>query len=302
MSTTRRFERGVNVGGALDRRDGRPGWEVRPEHLAIIAAAGFDFVRLPVRWWGHPPELLDTVAALTDAAWAEGLAVLLTMHHADEVNADPAGTAAELAGWWRRIAARFAGARGPVGFELLNEPRMPAGEWNALLPEALGAVREADPTRLVIVGGADASSVAGLRELEPPPDGHLITTIHYYEPFRFTHQGAHWEPDSEAWLGTTWGTDTDHAAVTADLEAAAAWARRHDAPLLAGEFGAIELADQASRVRWTRWVRSELERLGVPWACWDFATDFGLYDLTTGEWRAALLSALFTASPPYNKD
>jgi endoglucanase len=302
MATAPALERGINLGGALDRRDGRPGWDVRPEHLAAIAAAGFDFVRLPVRWWGHPPELLDTVAALTDAAWAEGLAVLLTMHHADEVNADPAGTAVQLAGWWRGIAARFKDTSDPLAFELLNEPRMSPAEWNALLPEALRAVREIDPARPVVVGGADAGSVAGLRELELPSDEHLITTIHYYEPFRFTHQGAHWEPSSEAWLGTTWGTDTDHAAVTADLEAAAAWARRHDVPLLAGEFGAIELADQASRVRWTRWVRSELERLGVPWAYWDFATDFGLYDLAGGEWRADLLSALFTASPPYNKD
>jgi len=212
VSSSSAVERGINLGGALDRRDGRPGWEVRRRHLAAIAAAGFDFVRVPVRLWGHPPELLDTVAALTDAAWAEGLAVLLTMHHADEVNADPAGTAAELAGWWRRIAARFADATGPLAFELLNEPRMPAGEWNALLPEALGAVRGADATRPVIVGGADASSVAGLRDLELPPDEHLIATVHYYEPFRFTHQGATWEPGSEAWAGTVWGSDADRTA------------------------------------------------------------------------------------------
>jgi endoglucanase len=308
MATSPALERGISLGGALDRRDGRPGWEARPRHLAAIATAGFDLVRLPVRWWGHAPGdgLLETVATLVDAAFAEGLAVIVTMHHADEVNADPAGTAAELAGWWRRIAARFAGARGPLAFELLNEPRMPAGEWNALLPEALSAVREADPTRPVIVGGADASSVAGLRELELPPDEHLIATVHYYEPFRFTHQGASWEPGSEDWVGTVWGSDADHAAVTADLESAAAWARRHDVPLLAGEFGTIEIADRASRVRWTRWVRTELERLGVPWAYWDFATDFGAYDLERGEWRADLLSALIPSGrrpvAPYNKD
>ena len=37
MATTLPLERGISLGGTLDRRDGRPGWEVRPRHLAAIA-------------------------------------------------------------------------------------------------------------------------------------------------------------------------------------------------------------------------------------------------------------------------
>ena len=129
-----------------------------------------------------------------------------------------------LAELWRGIATHFLGVRGELAFELLNEPLMSAADWNRLLPDVLASVREVDPERLVVVGGADASSVAGLRALELPADDRLVATVHYYEPFRFTHQGAGWLPGADAWLGATWGTAAERAAVSADLSEAAAWA------------------------------------------------------------------------------
>jgi endoglucanase len=283
------FERGINLGGAFDRRDGRRGWTVRAEHLDAIAAAGFAHVRLPVRWAGTT---LEPVAPVVDAAWERGLGVVLTNHHDDETMADPAGATGRLTTLWQRLSTHFLDAGGPLAFELLNEPRISVEAWNPLLPALVGAVRSVDATRPLVIGGVDMSSVAGLRGLELPDDEHLVATVHYYEPFGFTHQGAGWEPGSDAWLGTRWGTDADHAAVTGDLEAAVAWAAGQGVPLYAGEFGTLATADHESRVRWTRWVRHELESLGIPWAYWDFATDFGVYDLEQDAWREDLLGAL----------
>jgi endoglucanase len=286
------MDRGINLGGAFDRRDTLRGWEVRPEDLDAIAAAGFSSVRLPVRWAGAR---LAAVAEVVEAASTRGLAVVVTNHHDDEAMADPQGATARLAELWRGVATHFLGVRGELVFELLNEPLMSAADWNALLPAVLASVREVDPERLVVVGGADASSVPGLRALELPADDRLVATVHYYEPFRFTHQGAAWLPGADAWLGTTWGTAADRAAVTADLSDAAAWASSRGAPLYFGEFGAVAAADRASRLRWTAWVRHELERLGIPWAYWDLATEFGAYDLERRAWDAEMLDTLVGA-------
>ncbi|MEZ0293216.1 MAG: glycoside hydrolase family 5 protein, partial [Solirubrobacteraceae bacterium] len=109
-------------------------------------------------------------------------------------------------------------------------------------------------------------------------------------PFRFTHQGAPWIAGADAWLGTAWGTDADRARLRADLAAAAAWARGRR--LFLGEFGTRDAAPMAARAAWTALVRAEAERLGMDWAYWDFATEFGAFDVASGSWRAPLLAAL----------
>lgn len=295
--------RGMNLAGVFDGRNAARGWRVRAKHLDDIAAAGFTTVRLPVCWWGYAQSsypyrldgrILDAVEAVLGEAWARDLAVVLTMHHADAVYGDPQGSVDQLVAIGRQIAERFAAATGALAFELLNEPHPPMtpGQWNALLPTVLGGVRDVDANRLVVIGGAEASTVGSLRHLELPPDDHLLATVHYYQPFHFTHQGAPWQVGSAAWLGTGWGSAADRAAVTSDLAEAVAWSQRARVPLYVGEFGALDRADQGSRVRWTHWVRRELDRLGLPWAYWDFGTDFGAYDLGRHTWRQDLLDAL----------
>jgi endoglucanase len=169
-----------------------------------IHAAGFDHVRLPVRFSGHagaaPPfaiddEFLRRVDWAIGQALANDLAVIVDMHSYEEMSKDPDGNAARFVGLWRQIAARYRAAPPAVAFELLNEPhdRLTAEKWNAILGQALRVVRETNPTRTVVLEGVDWASAKNLRDtLAVPDDPAIVGSFHMYQPILFTHQGAPW--------------------------------------------------------------------------------------------------------------
>jgi endoglucanase len=297
---------GINFGGALDGDRWRGGGWLREEHFDVVREAGLDMVRLPVKWSAHQQrrapysiaeELFDRVDWAVHAASRRGLDVVLDVHHFDELCADPDRHTDRFLALWTQIGHRYATVGGELWFELLNEPHDPmsAERWNELLARALSVVRSSRADRGVIVGPVRWNTVDALPTLRLPDDDHLTVTVHYYSPFRFTHQGASWLGGAHDWLGTSWGTDADRARVRADLERASAWARAHGRPLFLGEFGAICGARMPARADWIATVRSEAERLDISWAYWDFATEFGAFDVTHDAWRPALRQALLGA-------
>ena len=134
-----------------------------------------------------------------------------------------------LEGLWRQIAARYKDRSAAVVFELLNEPhdKLTDAKWNAAVPRLLAAVRATNPTRPVIVGPTSWNAIRALDKLEfPETDRNLILTVHYYDPFQFTHQGASWVKGSDKWKGKKWsGTETEQAEIRKALAKAAAWAK-----------------------------------------------------------------------------
>jgi endoglucanase len=199
-------------------------------------------------------------------------------------------------GLWEQIAARYKDRPAAVYFELLNEPhdKLTEAKWNAALPKVLAAVRKTNPTRSVLVGPGQWNGIRALEKLELPKEDHnLILTVHCYDPFEFTHQGATWVKGADKWKGRKWaGTDAEQAALRATLDKAAAWAKEHDRSVFLGEFGAYQEADTESRARWTRFMVREAERRGFSWAYWEFCSGFGAYDPKAEKWRDALKSAL----------
>ncbi|MCD6289334.1 MAG: glycoside hydrolase family 5 protein [Anaerolineae bacterium] len=298
--------RGVNLGNALEApHEGAWGVVLQEQYFRLIREAGFDMVRIPIRWSAHAasgePYTVDErffrrVDWAIDQALGQGLKVVINVHHYDELTRDPEGQHDRFLAIWRQIAERYADDPPGLVFELLNEPhdRLTAPLWNDLLVDALQIVRESNPDRWVVIGPVRWNSVSALPGLKlPQDDRHLIVTVHYYSPFHFTHQGAEWVPGSGAWLGTTWkGTPAERSAVERDLDKAATWARSHGCPLFLGEFGAYSKADMDSRVRWTRFVARQAEARDMSWAYWEFCAGFGIYDRGRGGWNRALLEAL----------
>lgn len=294
--------RGVNLGNALDTLDGPP----RPATAALVDTAhraGFNAIRLPVRWSAHAdhryPFTLDPgFAGLVDQALDlvedRGMRAIVNVHHYAELMADPDAHAERLLGLWRQIAIRYAARPSSVAFELLNEPHqaMNAGRWNQLLHPTWAAVRDSNPAREIIIGTAPMNDAPALDQLVLPDDPAVTATVHYYEPMNFTHQGADWVHGPVPPLGARWGTREDHTKVTEDLERVHTWSVEHGLHVLVGEFGSYDRAPAADRIAWTSHVRGELDRLQLEWCYWDLTGDFGVHDPHTATMRTSLHKAL----------
>lgn len=301
----RQLGRGINLGNTLEApREGEWGLTIADHFFPAIAGAGFDSVRIPIRWNAHAaadapytidPKFFARVDHVVEQAIKADLLVVINIHHYEEIMSDPAGHEERFLALWAQIAEHYKDAPPELLFELLNEPnnQLTWVRWNELLPEAVETIRRTNPARNLVIGPANWYNVSALTNLTLPDDDHLIISFHYYNPFQFTHQGAEWVNGSNPWLGTTWtGEAHQTRAVDSDLAMAARWAERNNVPLYLGEFGAYSKAELDSRVLWTSYVARKAEDLGMSWAYWEFGAGFGAYNPAARQWREELLGAL----------
>lgn len=300
------FGRGINLGNALEApNEGEWGVTLEESYFQAIKEAGFDSIRLPVRWSAHAaqaapytidPEFFARVDWAVEQALSRGLTVVLNVHHYSEMDERPDEHAARFLGLWEQIAAHYRDRPPTLVFELLNEPhdKLTAAKWNAILLQALAIVRKTNPTRTVVVGPVAWNSINELKSLElPEGDRNLIVTVHYYLPFAFTHQGAHWLGKSGPPVGKKWtGTEAERSAVARDFDTAALWGLKHRRPIYLGEFGALNKADLDSRVHWTKFIADEAALRKMGFAYWEFCSGFGAYDSTRHAWIDPLRDAL----------
>lgn len=301
-----KLQQGMNLANMLEApHEGDWGLSVHEEYFNLIHTAGFDFVRLPIRWNAHAekttPYTIDAafISRIDEVVgWAleNKLVVILDFHNYGEIMTDPPDNEKRFIGIWQQIAEHYKNYPPQVLFELLNEPSdwLNASVWNQYFREALNIIRISNPTRDVVIGDAQSSSYDWITTLDLPNDPHLIATFHYYEPTQFTLQGANWlGKDTRRWLGTTWeGSDAQKARITSNFDLVADWADQHHVRILLGEFGVYSTAEKASRIRWTGFVRQQAEQHGFAWAYWEFAAGFGVYDPVKLKWREDLLNAL----------
>jgi endoglucanase len=234
---------------------------------------------------------------VVEQALANQLAVILDMHHYEEIMNSPRQHRERFLAIWDQIARRYREAPDAVFFELLNEPYgtiAAAGYWNTLLAGAIGVIRQTNPHRTIIVGPGNWNSLTNLPFLVVPKnERNVIVTFHYYSPFQFTHQGAEWAEGSEAWMGTKWtGSEAEKKAIRDDLERAANWGAKNRRPMFLGEFGAYSKADMGSRVLWTSYIARQAEELGISWGYWEFGAGFGVYDREARAWVEPIYTAL----------
>ncbi len=307
------INRGINFGNALEApKEGDWGVTIKEQYFNIAREAWFTSFRFPVCWSTHAltekpytidPNFFARMDWVIFQAMQREVIVIVTMHHYNELYKDPAGHKERFLAIWKQIAEHYKDYPASVVFEPLNEPHdnMNADKWNKLLKDVLAVIRKSNSKRTVIFGPANYNDIHMLNTLElPKNDPNIIVTAHYYLPYEFTHQGAHWAADSNAWLGTKWtGTDSEKQMITKDFNDAAAWAKKNNRPIFIGEFGVNSKADMDSRVLWTKFVVDTAIERGFSFAYWDFCGEyFGVFDLNAWSFRKPLLEALI---PPQKR-
>ncbi len=298
---------GVNLGNALDApTEGEWGVVLEERYFILIREAGFDSVRIPVRWSNHAMKMapytieepfFERVEWAIHQALKNDLAVVVNVHHYLELFESPTQHMERFLALWAQISQRLKDLPETVFFEVLNEPNtnLRADEWNALIPQALEVIRETNPDRMVILGSPNWNNVDWLPHLKlPEEDRRLIVTFHYYSPHEFTHQSTPWsEPKYRDLSGIKWlGTPADKAAVRRDFAIAVDYAKLYDRPLYLGEYGVYDAVDMESRIRWTTFIADEARKLGMSTSYWEFCASFGLYDREENAWRMGLLEAV----------
>lgn len=333
-----KFMRGANLGNWLDAPPGQDwGAHYTANDFVYIRSEGFDHVRLPIAWHyytGLAPDytLSNSIFANADFlvtnALNNDLAVLIDIHNYDAFATDPYGNTNKFYAIWRQLAAHYSNSPPQVAFELDNEPNGAATTpiLNPIYAEAIRQIRLSNPGRTIFVGPSQWNSITELSNLQlPDADSNLVVTVHCYDPFYFTHQGASWGGPDVATLGvrfpgppptplapaagigswaTNWiadyntipteGNPSSPIAFRSKLQIARQWSDYYGRPVHVGEFGAYSTySDVISRARFYTEFRKTLDTLGLGWAMWDWKAGFHYWDDNTLQPVAGMRDAMF---------
>jgi len=293
----------MNMGNALEAdNEGDWGYRIEARHFQYIKQAGFDTVRIPIKWdahsQSHPPYLIsrsfmERVKQVVRQAQANGLGVIINMHHYDDFIENPHAELPRYLAMWHQISTVFRQAPSTIYFELLNEPTraISNAQLNQVYAQVLPLIRRTNPNRALIIGGNNWNSVESLSEIRWPRDPNLVATFHDYGPHEFTHQGASWV-DPPVAVGRRWGHAEDYADLRDTYAIAANFQSHVRLPILIGEFGVIDSVQGSQRAEWLYHRRRAIEQAGYSWCVWDFAGAFSTFDTARRQWHPDMLKAL----------
>jgi len=299
----------MNLSNALEApSEGLWGYTIRQKDLITIKSAGFDTVRMPVKWVtspipGNPYALDPAKLARADQIIMDALAldlkIIINMHHYNALNEAPREHEPRLEAIWMQLAAHYADWPEGLIFEIINEPhsKMTIKRVDALNRRILALIRQTNPDRWVIYGTGQWGTLDGMLKSKPPYDPRAMIGFHYYSPFDFTHQGAPFLEDAPQ-TGTTWGTEPERREIASEFADAARFRDKLGMPLLLGEFGVYADVPLEQRADWTAFTRQQAEANGFGWCHWGFASAFRSYDQEAEAWISPLREALIPSLHP----
>jgi endoglucanase len=278
-----------------------------------FAKLGVKFVRLCISPdmiynGGKPSDKLSKIDAGLDHLFRHHLTVIWDLHDNGQLGLDkPGQDNSGLVSFWSAIATHYKGSHySDLVFEVVNEPVFVHNpeDWYPLQAKAVAAIRDQDPNRTIMVSPTYWSSIDTLQKMPVLAEKNLIYTVHCYDPFYFTHQGAEWideipknlnempfpsspelvaeirsknDPKYSATLNDYGNKHYDAAFLLSRLKQATDWGAEHHVPILLGEFGAYpKVSPPESRARWFDGMKSAISNLKLPNSIWGYDEGLGL--------------------------
>lgn len=331
------FQRGANLGDYLEANRRRRQVQVSADEFAQMKKEGFDHVRVPIGWHQYAgsgpeftlePEIFSLADFVVTNALKNKLAVMINIHHFNALDQNPTNAAPEFLAIWRQIAEHYKKYPKQLVFELDNEPHENATTalMNPIYAQTISEIRLTNPKRTIVVEPGGWGGIGELKNLVLPPDDNVIVSVHCYDPFYFTHQGATWTggqtpvtgiifpgppaqplaPDSKLQLKNymrdwiekyntlpTEKNPSSPLAFTGKLKYIHAWSDYYGRPVHLGEFGAYTKGDEQSRANFYSAFRRACENEKIGWCIWDWSAGFRYWDKQNNAPMPGMRDALF---------
>ena len=168
---------------------------------------------------------------------------------------------------------------------------------------AIKIIRKTNPGRTIMIDPGDFGKFELMEVFADIKDSNIIIDGHYYEPFKYSHQGH----NTDCSNGVLWKANDQEALlkIVSDLKSYVNTAKRvfpgkdgTHIPLNIGEFGAssrceAEGQDDANRALYIKAIVQTANQLDYSWHIWGFTgVGFDIYDKRTDEWYPEILKAL----------
>jgi aryl-phospho-beta-D-glucosidase BglC (GH1 family) len=281
------IRKGINMGNTLEPPlEG--GWNNPPAreiYFDMYRDAGFDLVRIPVRWDMHTsyeapftvdPVWMQRVEQVVDWALERDLFVIINAHHDNWIkeNYSNALYRARFDSIWSQISVHFQDKPEKLMFEVLNEPHgLSKPQNDELHARILNIIRRTNPTRIVIIQGNVWGGAQELIDMAVPEDDYLIGSFHTYDPWPFGLEGHGSFGPSEI------------RALDEKFAGVKAWSDQQGIPVLLGEFGCHRDASYNQRMKHYKTYMDLIEKYGFMFSVWDDGGNFGILVRPSYRWN-----------------
>lgn len=313
MDLVKDMKVGWNLGNTLESKGGETGWgnpKTSMKMIDKIKKAGFNTVRIPVRWDENYTDANDTinsdymkrVETVVNYALANDMYAIINIHHnaiQGEMNAaDEDAVINEGSLVWKQIADHFKDYSDKLIFETINEPRNEddwtgkeeyykvVNDYNAKMLSVIRGTGENNAKRLVMMPTyCAAADYAKVSAMVVPNDPNVAVSIHAYIPYNFAMN-----TDTTKGSYSTFG-DADKALIDKTFRLLDKTFIKKGIPVVIGEFAATNKDNLQDRVNYAKYYAQAAASYGMSCCWWDnnsfdsSGTDaMGLFDRKTLTW------------------